>query len=64
VRLPRPGCRAAPPDPGPLASSAIASDFATYHIARVGTPAVQRARRRPDGALDLQRAFQLELSRA
>ena len=57
------GCRAAPPDPGPLATSAIASDFATYRIARVGLLPFSGRDVDADGALDLQRAFQLELAR-
>jgi hypothetical protein len=57
------GCRAAPPDPGPLATSAIASDFATYRIARVGLLPFSGRDVDTDGALDLQRAFQLELAR-
>lgn len=57
------GCRAAPPDPGPLATSAIAADFASYRIARVGLLPFSGSDVDPESALDLQRAFQLELAR-
>lgn len=57
------GCQATPTDPGPLASSTVASDFATYRLARVGIlPFAGRDLGR-EQADNLQRAFQLELAR-
>jgi len=63
VALAAPGCRSAPPDPGPLASSVLAADFATYRIARVGLLPFSGRELDPEGAANLQRAFQLELER-
>jgi hypothetical protein len=57
------GCRSTPPDPGPLASSAIAADFATYRITRVGLLPFLGRDLEAEGAANLQRAFQLELAR-
>jgi hypothetical protein len=57
------GCRTTAADPGPLASSTVAVDFGTYRLARVGIlPFAGRDLGR-EQADNLQRAFQLELSR-
>jgi len=57
------GCQTTLPDPGPLASSSIAADFPTYRIARVGLLPFAGRGLGVEGAANLQRAFQLELSR-
>jgi len=56
-------CQSLPPDPGPLAASTIAADFSTYHLSRVGLLPFHGRDLSPASADDLQRAFQLELSR-
>ena len=57
------GCRTTPPDPGPLASSTVASDFSTYRLARVGILPFSGRDIGREQADNLQRAFQLELAR-
>ncbi len=56
------GCALLEHDPGPLATSRLAVDFGTYHIARVAVLPFQGRGLDPESAVTLQSAFQLELA--
>ena len=56
-------CQSAPPDPGPLATSAVARDLSSYSITRVGMMPFHGRGLDAEGAAICSGAFQLELSR-